>query len=239
MRTSQRRSTRRLRPTFSPTTRSHTRTPSRTLTSPRTTSEARPESGNAGAADGPPLSGSSNGGPPKLADGIELIGEYEDSGYKDPPSIARRADGQIIQLPEILFVIAEAVDGRRGNEEIAKITTEASGRGVSAENIQFLIDEKLRPLGVIASPDGTSPEVQKADPLLALRFRVKVVPERVVHRITTVFYPFFFAPVVLAALAAFVALDIWLFFLHGIAQSARELVYNPLLLFMLLGLVIV
>jgi putative peptide zinc metalloprotease protein len=224
------------------------------LTSRSRTSDARSNTGTGGAADGSPLAGSraqngarakhadgarpTNGAPPRLADGIELIGEYEDSGYKDPPSIARRADGQIIQLPEILFVVAEAIDGRRGYDEIAKITTEASGRGVSSENVEFLIDEKLRPLGVVAAPDGTSPQVKKADPLLALRFRVKVVPDRVVHRITSVFYPFFYAPVVVAALAAFVAVDIWLFLFHGIAQSARALVYNPVLLFMLLGLVI-
>jgi putative peptide zinc metalloprotease protein len=30
----------------------------------------------------------------RRADGVELIGEYEDSGYKEPPAIARRADGQ-------------------------------------------------------------------------------------------------------------------------------------------------
>lgn len=209
------------------------------MTSPRTTSETRPESGTTGAAAGPPLSGSSNGAPPKVTDGIELIGEYEDSGYKEPPSIARRADGQIIQLPELLFVIAKAADGQHSYEEIAEIATEASGRGVSGENVQFLIDEKLKPLGVIAGENGAQAEQQKVDPLLALRFRVKVVPEGVVHKITTVFYPFFFAPVVLLAVAAFAALDVWLFFFHGIAQPARELVYNPVLLFMLLGLVVV
>ena len=213
---------------------------SRTLTSHRATdSDVPAQPGTTGAAEGPPLSGSTNGAPPKLADGIELIGEYEDSGYKDPPSIARRADGQIIQLPALLYVIAEAANGQRSYEEIAERATEASGRGVSGENVEFLIDEKLRPLGVVAGANGHSPEMKKADPLLALRFRVKVVPERLVRRITTVFYAFFFPPVVIAALAAFVAVDVWLFFFHGIAQPARSIVYNPVLLFMLLGLVIV
>jgi putative peptide zinc metalloprotease protein len=180
-----------------------------------------------------------NGAKPKVAEGIELIGEYEDSGFKEPPSIARRADGQIIQLPHLLYVIAESADGRHTYEEIAQRTSEASGRGVTAENVQFLIDEKLRPLGVIAGPDGQSPQVEKADPLLALKFRVALVPERVVHAITNVFYPFFFPPVILAAIAGLIAVDVWLFVFHGIAQSARELVYNPLYLFILLGLVVV
>ena len=30
---------------------------------------------------------------PRLADGVELLGAYQDSGYRDPPSLARRPDG--------------------------------------------------------------------------------------------------------------------------------------------------
>jgi putative peptide zinc metalloprotease protein len=37
--------------------------------------------------------------PPRLCEGIELVGEYQDSGFKQPPYIVRRADGQVIQLP--------------------------------------------------------------------------------------------------------------------------------------------
>jgi putative peptide zinc metalloprotease protein len=180
-----------------------------------------------------------DGAPPKLAEGIELIGEYEDSGYKEPPSIARRADGQVIQLPKLLYFVAESADGSRTYEQIAERVTEATGRGVGGDDIRFLVDEKLRPLGVLAQADGSSPQVQKADPMLALKFRAALVPEGAVRAITTVFYPFFFPPVVLAALAGLIAVDVWLFFFHGIAQPARELVYNPLLLLMIFGLIVV
>jgi putative peptide zinc metalloprotease protein len=40
-------------------------------------------------------------------------------------------------------------------------------------------------------------------------------------------------------LAGLVAVDVWYFFIHGVAQSTRELVYNPILLLMVLGLVVV
>jgi putative peptide zinc metalloprotease protein len=179
-----------------------------------------------------------DGAPPQLCEGIELIGEYEDSGFKEAPSIARRADGQIIQLPALLYIVAASVDGRRTYEQIAERVTEASGRGVAAEDVKYLIEEKLGPLGVCLAPDGKKPQLQKADPLLALKFRVAVVPEGVVHAITSLFYPFFFPPVIAAAIAALVAFDVWMLFFHGIAQAARSIVYNPLLLFMLLGLVI-
>jgi putative peptide zinc metalloprotease protein len=97
----------------------------------------------------------------------------------------------------------------------------------------------LRPLGVFAGGDGSSPELKKVDPLLALKFRAALVPERVVNAITTIFRPLFLPPVVVAVLAGLVALDAWLFAYHGIAQSLREVLYSPVLLMLMLGLVIV
>jgi putative peptide zinc metalloprotease protein len=185
-----------------------------------------------------PAAANADGRTPKLAEGIELIGEYTDSGYKDPPSIARRSDGQVIQLPKLLYAIAERADGRRSYEDIAEQVTEEVGRGVSGDNVRFLVDEKLRPLGVLAQADGSTPKLQKADPLLGLKFRAALVPEGVVRALTTFFYPVFYPPVIVAALAGLVAFDVWFFFVHGVAQSARELVYNPLLLLMVFGLVV-
>jgi putative peptide zinc metalloprotease protein len=165
---------------------------------------------------------------PRLAEGIELIGRMEGSGYKDPPYLARRADGQLIQLPALLFVLAEQIDGRRDYEEIAERASDAFERELSAENAQFLVEEKLRPLGIVGA-DGRGPAqpLAKVDPLLALKFRVAVVPERVVNGITTVFRPLFLPPVVLAVLAGLAALDVWLFGIHGIAGSLRDVLHHP------------
>src|SRR3954470_23141772 len=117
------------------------------------------------------------GPPPRLADGIELVGEYRDSGFKEPPYIVRRADGQVIQLPRMLYQLAEQVDGERDTDAIAEAFSHAIGRGVTGDMVRMLADEQLRPLGVLAAADGTSPKVEKSDPLLALKFRTAVVPE--------------------------------------------------------------
>jgi len=175
---------------------------------------------------------------PRLSQGIDLIGVYEGSGFKEPPYIARRADGQVIQLAPLLYLIAEASDGVRTNEEIAAAVSEAIKRGVSADNVRQLVDERLRPLGVIAPADGSEPELKKADPLLALKLRAALVPERLVNAITKVFKPLFLPPVIVVVLAGLVAMDVWLFLYHGVAQSLREVLYSPVLLMMMLGLVI-
>jgi putative peptide zinc metalloprotease protein len=96
---------------------------------------------------------------PQLAHGIELIGEFEGSGFKVTPHLARRADGQVVQLTQLLYLVAEVCDGRRDVEAIADVVTEQYGRRVTGDNVQFLVDEKLRPLGLLARPDGSSPEL--------------------------------------------------------------------------------
>ena len=190
------------------------------------------------ADQAPPSSGAHTDERPTVADGVELIGEYEGSGFKEAPYIARRADGQVVQLAPLLYLIAEAADGQRTEEEIAAAVSEAIKRGVSADNVHQLVEERLRPLGVIAGADGSQPDVEKADPMLALKFKAALVPERVVNAITTVFKPLFLPPVIVAVLGGLVALDVWLFAFHGVAQSLRDVLYSPVLLMMMLGLVI-
>jgi putative peptide zinc metalloprotease protein len=189
-------------------------------------------------ADQAPVSEGTPTEMPRGAPGIDLIGKYEGSGFKEAPYIARRADGQVIQLAPLLYLIAELANGKRTNEDIAAAVSEAIQRGVSADNVRQLVDERLRPLGVIAPADGSEPELQKADPLLALKLRAALVPERVVNAITKVFKPLFFPPAVVAVLAGLVTLDVWLFTYHGVAQSLREVLYSPALLMMMLGLII-
>src|SRR3954468_553337 len=86
-------------------------------------------------------------GPPSLADGVELIGEYEGSGFKQPPSLVRRADGQVIQLPSLLYRVAVKSDGRRSFDDIAREITAEIQRELDADQVRFLVAEKLQPLG--------------------------------------------------------------------------------------------
>src|SRR3954452_23414462 len=99
--------------------------------------------------------------PPRLADGIELVGEYQDSGFKEPPYIVRRADGQVIQLPKLLYQLAEQRDGARDRDEIADALSHALGRGVTGDMVKMLLAEQLRPLAILAAADPSSPTVEQ------------------------------------------------------------------------------
>ncbi|GAC1599279.1 MAG: hypothetical protein NVS3B21_25660 [Acidimicrobiales bacterium] len=162
-----------------------------------------------------------------LAEGVELIGEYEGSGYKVAPSLVRRPDGQVLQLPSLLYAVAAKSDGKTSVDDIARDVSAEIHRGLDGSQVKFLVEEKLRPMGVLAAADGTSPHSEKADPFLALRFRAAVISERTSDILGTVFKPLFLAPVMIAAIVAFIAGDVWLFGIHGVAQALRQSIEHP------------
>ena len=175
---------------------------------------------------------------PRLADGIELIGEYEGSGFKEAPYLARRADGQTLQLTRLLYVVAESADGKRDYAEIAEVVAAELGRGVSARQRPLPRREEAAPARGARRRRRLEPELERPDPLLALKFRTAVVPERVTDAMTSVFRPLFWPPVVVAVLG-FLAMDVWLFLVHGIAPGLRPRSTSRALLVLVFGAVVV
>jgi putative peptide zinc metalloprotease protein len=164
------------------------------------------------------------------ADGIQLIGAMPGSGYKDPPSLVRRADGQMIQLTPLLFLVLEQIDGRRTHTEIAEAVSEQFGRSVSADNIAALVDSQLRPLGVLLKADGSEPELKKSNPLLGLRMRYAVTDPVRTDRITRPFARLFNPVLAAAIVAGFLYVSWWLLFDKGLASATHEALHKPGLL---------
>src|SRR5690348_6210041 len=77
------------------------------------------------------------------AEGLELLGEVPGSGYRQPPDLARRSDGQVITLTPLLQQVMAAIDGRRDLSEVAGVVSETSGRLVRPEDVQQLVDATL------------------------------------------------------------------------------------------------
>ena len=143
---------------------------------------------------------------PRLADGIELLGEYRGSGYSQPPSLVRRPDGQVIQLSPLLYQVICRIDGSRDPAAIADLVSADLGRLLTADQVRHLITSKLLPLGIVA--DKAAPAVPpKADPLLALRARGTLLPERAANAAGMLLRPLFHAPLVVAVVASVLAVD--------------------------------
>lgn len=161
------------------------------------------------------------------ADGLQLIGEMRGSGYRVAPSLVRRVDGQTIQLSPLLYGVLEAIDGRRDAAQVAALVSERSGRPVSAANVDTLVGDQLRPLGLVARPDGSQPELKRSNPLLGLRFRVAVTDEERTRRLTQPFTVLFHWAVAVPLLAAFGLVCWWVFFRKGLASATSNAFAHP------------
>ena len=176
---------------------------------------------------------------PSRADGIELLGELPGSGYRVPPALVRRQDGQTIQLTRLLHLVLEAVDGHRGPEEIATVVSQRFGRRLTSEDVLTLLEGKLRPLGLLAGPDGSQPQVRKANPLLALRLRYVVSDPAVTRRLTGPFAALFHPVVVTLVVLAFLATSGWVLFEKGLASATHEAFARPGLLLLIFAVTVV
>ena len=183
----------------------------------------------------PPADAPGSGRVPRLAEGVELLGEYQGSGYSQPPSLVRRADGQVIQMSALLYRVACRIDGSRDPAAIAGLVSEDLGRSLTADQVRYLVTAKLLPLGVVAD-EGVPAAAPKANPLLALRARGTLLSERAANAAGALLTPLFRGPVVVAVVISIVAVDWWLFAVHGLGGGARQVLRDPTDLLIVLAL---
>jgi putative peptide zinc metalloprotease protein len=85
------------------------------------------------------------------AEGIELLGPVHGCGYRDGASLVRRADGQIVQLGQLLYALLEVVDGQRNPAQLAQALSKKIGRRVEEPHILRLA-QKLGRQGLWLAP---------------------------------------------------------------------------------------
>ena len=179
--------------------------------------------------------------PPRLAAGVELLGEFKNSAYSKPPSLVRRPDGQVIQVSPLLYQVASRMDGDHDPDAIAALVSADLDRSLDAEQVRYLIRAKLFPLGIVAAegPPRAATALPKANPLFALRARITLLPERIVNLVGALLRPLFRWPVVVAVVSSMLAIDYWLFFVHGLGGGIEQVLRNPVDLLAVLGLTLV
>lgn len=176
---------------------------------------------------------------PRLGPGVELIGEMRGSGSFDVPWLIRRGDGRALAVSALLFQIAAEVDGRSDAATIARRVSARAGRPVGASDVGWLLDNKLRPLGVVAgdragaeaspgpgSGPTSGPAGRRRLRLRAL-FKVGVVPVAAVDRVATGLSPLFHPAAVAAFLGALVGVDLWLLLGSTPLPGAATVVGDP------------
>jgi len=175
---------------------------------------------------------------PVRADGLQLLGKLSGSGYRRPPALVRRVDGQVVQLTPLLYQVLDAADGTRTYEEIGAVVGPQVRRTVTARDVHVL-SERLRALGLLRRVDGTEPELRRSNPLLALRWRYVVSDPVVTNRLTGPF-AVLFAPVVVALVCAgFLAVCVWLLLHKGLGSATHQAFDQPALLLAIFLLIVV
>jgi putative peptide zinc metalloprotease protein len=175
---------------------------------------------------------------PRRAAGLELLGEMVGSGYRRPPLLVRRGDGQTVQVTPLLYRVLEAIDGRRDHEELAKVVSERVARLLVADDVRFLVESKLRPLGVLQGPDGVEPPTVRASPLLGLRLRFTVTNPKVTRGLAAPFAWLFHPAVAVAVVVAFVFVTWWTLFHTGLGTAMDDALHRPRLILVLIALTV-
>ena len=160
------------------------------------------------------------------------------SGYRTPPALVRRADGQVLQLTPLVYQVLHAADGRRSCAEIAEVVGLELGRTLTEADVRLLVDQQLRPRGLLALADGSEPELKRTDPLLGLKARIAVTNPRTTHRLTEPFRVLFRPVIVTAVLLGFVAVVGWVFFERGLGASAYDAFERPHLLLLVFAVTV-
>ena len=173
---------------------------------------------------------------PALAPGVELAGELPDSGFAERQWLVQR-DGSFVQLTELLYRVCEHANGERTIDEIAAAVSDTTPWTVTGEQIRYLIEGKLVPLGLVvmhrdAAPASPPPAREPQAAPLSLNMRATVIGPRVIDPITRVLQVLYAPAVLVPMLALILAAHVWLYVEQGSAmlRGLRDILYSPLLM---------
>jgi putative peptide zinc metalloprotease protein len=175
----------------------------------------------------------------RRVEGLDVLGQAQGSGLREPSYLVKRADGQVVQLSELLHVVVREVSADRDAARVAEAVSAAYGRTLTVEGLTRLA-QKLEPLGLIEDVSAPRPQVParppRANPLLSLRMRGTLLPEGATRVAARVMAPLFYPPVVVLALAGLVSLDVLLFRRANLTDAVSQVLSTPVLLLALLAI---
>jgi putative peptide zinc metalloprotease protein len=173
---------------------------------------------------------------PRLAAGTRLLGAYQGSGFATESYLLGRSDGRMLMVSPVVYAAASRIDGRRTIAEVAEQVSADLGRRLDPTGLAYLIEAKLRPLGVVAGDEEAPPPKAGPAPLLSLGLRGTIVPPRVVAILGKILAPLFFAPVVVVVMLGFGLVDVELLAHHSVTGSLVGVLTHPALLLAMFGI---
>jgi putative peptide zinc metalloprotease protein len=162
------------------------------------------------------------------APGVEDLGPVQGSALLKPHFLIRRADGQVVQLSELLHLVVRELAPDRSDEEVVAAVSAEYGRELTTEGLQHLLRTRLAPLGLVEDLDHPSDgEHPTARPLLSLSLRGTILPPGAVQAAAGALRWLFLPPLVVAALVAWLALDVVLVLEGDLLAAFQTLLASP------------
>ena len=160
-------------------------------------------------------------------------GRLKAPDFKDHSYLLQRGDGQIVQLSELLHLVMISISAEKSLDDAAREISDAYGRELGVSGLRHLIDTRLAPMGLVR--DGSADPAEavaapRADPLLALRLKGTLLPEKAVNALAAILAPLYWGPVVVTVLAALVLVDALVIARSDFMASLEQILLTPALL---------
>jgi putative peptide zinc metalloprotease protein len=164
------------------------------------------------------------------APGVDLLGEYQGSGWADTHYLVRRGDGQFAKLTAVLYAALEASDQPRTLSELS----DALGPDIELDDVATMLRNQLAPVGMVIETsidgDASGPvPMPTANPILALGLRGTIVPAGLVRWLARPLAHCFHPPVVALLALTWIAADVWLLLNGSAVAGLDQLIAQPLL----------
>ena len=175
---------------------------------------------------------------PRLADGVELLGEYQDSGYSQPPSLVRRRRRP--GHPDVAAAVPGCLPDRR-------LPRPGRHRGPGQRRPRPVPERRPGPLPhhrQAAAPRhrrrrGRPGRPAEGQPAARAQGAGHAAARAAANAAGTLLRPLFRWPVVAAVVASVAAVDYWLFAAHGLGAGVQQVLRDPVDLLIVLGLSVV
>jgi putative peptide zinc metalloprotease protein len=138
--------------------------------------------------------------------------------------------------------VCAALDGKRSLNEVAALVSTSCGRPTTAADIGYLLDNKLRPLGVLALTDVVGAETPPAPsprPALTLVVHRAMLSGAAVRRCVGPLRILFRPQAVAASLVVLLCMDGWLLRTGRAGAGLRHLVVHPEIAVLLVALTLI
>lgn len=136
----------------------------------------------------------------QLAPGVRL--SAMDTGTLEKTYIAQTPDGRQLQLSESLYHLMKCMDSPRSLATLADDFRQQTGKTLSEDELGYLVNEVLRPKGLLAGEQTSDDKTSSNRPSSALALHLKrdLIQPRHLYPITRVLSVFFMLPFVVVLL---------------------------------------